>query len=47
MAIHSIEQTIRTRRTIRTLSDHEISMDIIEELLEISSYAPYHSKEEP
>ncbi|MEI5993499.1 nitroreductase family protein [Candidatus Enterococcus mansonii] len=43
----SIQQTIRERRTIRTLSDQEISIDIINELLESASYAPYHSKNEP
>lgn len=47
MDIDSIEQVIRARRTIRTLSDQAISMEVIEELLASSSYAPYHSKEEP
>ncbi|WP_207695802.1 hypothetical protein DOK67_0001484 [Enterococcus sp. DIV0212c] len=47
MDIDSIEQVIRARRTIRTLSDQAISMEVIDELLASSSYAPYHSKEEP
>lgn len=47
MDIDSIEQVIRERRTIRILSDQEISMEVIDELLASSSYAPYHSKEEP
>ncbi|OJG26587.1 hypothetical protein RU98_GL000643 [Enterococcus caccae] len=47
MDIDSIEQVIRARRTIRTLSDQAISMEVIDELLTSSSYAPYHSKEEP
>lgn len=47
MDIDSIEQVIKERRTIRTLSDQTISMKVIDELLISSSYAPYHSKEEP
>lgn len=47
MDIESIEQVIRERRTIRTLSDQAISMEVIDELLRSASYAPYHSKEEP
>lgn len=44
---HSIDHVIRNRRTIRTLSDQAISMDVIYELLKSASYAPYHSKDEP
>lgn len=47
MESNSIEQAIRARRTIRTVLDQVISMETIYELLESSSYAPYHSKEEP
>lgn len=47
MDIDSIEQAIRERRTIRTLSNQVISIEVIDELLTSSSYAPYHSKEEP
>lgn len=47
METYSIEQIIKKRRTIRTLLDQDIAMNVIEELLEISSYAPYHSKKEP
>ena len=47
MDMNSIEQVIRERRTIRTLTDQTIALDVIYELLESASYAPYHSKEEP
>ncbi len=47
MDMNSIEQIIRERRTIRTLTDQTIALDVIYELLESASYAPYHSKEEP
>ncbi|WP_086315459.1 hypothetical protein A5821_002944 [Enterococcus sp. 7F3_DIV0205] len=47
MNIDSVEQIIRARRTIRTVSDQTISLEVIDELLTSSSYAPYHSKEEP
>ncbi|WP_086443801.1 nitroreductase family protein [Candidatus Enterococcus lemimoniae] len=47
MDMNSIEQIIRERRTIRTLTDQTVALDVIYELLESASYAPYHSKEEP
>jgi nitroreductase len=43
----SIEEVIKERRTIRTLSDQTVSIEKIKKLLEVASYAPYHSKEEP
>ncbi|MEI5989866.1 hypothetical protein A5881_001359 [Enterococcus termitis] len=43
----SIEQLIRDRRTIRTLTDQAIPLETLHALLESASYAPYHSKEEP
>ncbi|ALS01855.1 hypothetical protein ATZ33_10840 [Enterococcus silesiacus] len=47
MESNSIDQIIRDRRTIRTLTDQMISLETIHDLLESASYAPYHSKEEP
>ncbi|MGX7265653.1 nitroreductase family protein [Enterococcus crotali] len=43
----SIEQLIKDRRTIRTLTDRVIPLETLHALLESASYAPYHSKEEP
>lgn len=47
MENESVEQVIRERRTVRSLSNQSISTDVLYELLETASYAPYHSKEEP
>lgn len=43
----TIEQIVRERRTIRTLTNQTISLETIHDLLESASYAPYHSKDEP
>lgn len=43
----SIEQVIKERRTIRTISKQPVSIEDIKALLEVASYAPFHSKEEP
>lgn len=47
MENQTIAQTIRERRTVRTLSDQPLSIDKIYQLLETASYAPFHSKNEP
>ncbi|KAF9404183.1 hypothetical protein HW555_014470 [Spodoptera exigua] len=47
MGNQTIAQTIRERRTVRTLSDQPLSIDTIYQLLETASYAPFHSKNEP
>lgn len=43
----SIIETIKARRTIRNTKKDQIPEDVLWELLEVASYAPFHSKEEP
>lgn len=43
----TISNTIKNRRTIRETKKDPISEEILMELLEVASYAPFHSKEEP
>ncbi|GGC89376.1 nitroreductase family protein [Enterococcus wangshanyuanii] len=47
MVSESIEQIIKERRTVRAVSDQSVSIEDIQALLEVASYAPFHSKEEP
>lgn len=43
----SIFNFIKNRRTIRDTKKDPINMEDLMELLEVASYAPFHSKEEP
>ncbi|WP_088042965.1 nitroreductase [Bacillus sp. EAC] len=43
----SILEAIKNRRTIRDTKKDPVSEEILMELLEAASYAPFHSKEEP
>lgn len=43
----TILNTIKNRRTIRDTKKDQIPVEVLMELLEVASYAPFHSKEEP
>lgn len=43
----TIFNTIKNRRTVRDIKKDPISEEILMELLEVASFAPFHSKEEP
>lgn len=43
----TILNTIKNRRTVRDTKKDPISEELLMELLEVASYAPFHSKEEP
>lgn len=43
----TIKDTIKERRTIRTLSDQPISSEQIEEILTTTAFAPFHASVEP
>lgn len=44
---HSISQLIQSRRTIRKILPDAIPLELIYTILEIASFAPFHSKKEP
>lgn len=45
--LHSISQLIQSRRTIRKILPDSIPRELIYTILEIASFAPFHSKKEP
>lgn len=42
--LHSISQLIQSRRTIRKILPDSIPRELIYTILEIASFAPFHSK---